>query len=62
MSGRTLKSLMRSYGIKYDSANSTGYYARVDDDDWEFCGRNLDEVQDWLAMQGEEVCAEAMFA
>lgn len=62
MSGRTLQSLMNSYGIKWDHANNTGWYARYDDEDWEFVGRNKDEVIGWLAEQGEEVCAEAVCA
>ena len=55
MSGRTLQSLMRSYDIKWDQVNNTGYYARYDDENWEFVGRNKDEVVQWLAEQGEEL-------
>lgn len=66
MSSRTLKSLMKSYGIKWDDLNG-GYHAPYstgdpDEQDWEFVGNNLDEVIGWLAEQGEEVCAEAVCA
>lgn len=66
MSGRTLKSLMNSYGIKWDQHNG-GYYALVsggdpDEQDWEFVGRNIYEVTVWLAEQGEEVCEQAVCA
>lgn len=58
MSGRTLHQLMRAYQI--ERSNDDGnFYARVDDDDREYVGRNLSDVQRWLAEQGEEQAAKA---